>query len=192
MDSEADRDLRLLAAIATDAEVTQRRLAAKLGISLGLTNLYLKRLARKGSIKLLKVQSNRVRYLITPKGIAEKARLTYESMAYSLQRYRDVRRYLKAVLGPLAAAGVKRIAIYGTGETAELVYLSLRELGLEPAAIFDGRGAGEFLGMPVQGIRVEAMALCDRVILATLERPETLVAELMGQGLPREKLLTLR
>ncbi|MBI1893288.1 MAG: winged helix-turn-helix transcriptional regulator [Candidatus Rokubacteria bacterium] len=192
MDTEAHRDLKLLDAIANDAQVTQRSLATKLNIALGLTNLYLKRLARKGYIKLVNIQPNRIRYLITPKGIAEKTRLTYEFMQYSLQLYGQARQHLKTVLLPLAAAGHKRIAIYGTGEAAELAYLSLRELGLEPAAVFDGRGGGEFLGMPVQAIRAQDMDQYDLIIVATLDRPDALVAELIGQGVPQEKLLTLR
>jgi len=192
MDTEAHRDLKLLDAIANDARVTQRSLATKVGIALGLTNLYLKRLARKGYIKLVNIQPNRIRYLITPKGIAEKTRLTYEFMEYSLYLYRQTRQHLKAALLPLVAAGHKRIAIYGTGEAAELAYLSLRELGLEAAAVFDGRGGGEFLGMPVQEIQGHDMDQYDLIIVATLDRPEALVAELVRQGVPQEKLLTLR
>ena len=82
MDLEAHRDLQLLEAVEQDARVTQRTLANKLGIALGLTNLYLKRLVRKGYIKCVNVQSNRITYLITPSGIVEKARLTYEFMPH--------------------------------------------------------------------------------------------------------------
>lgn len=192
MDTESHRDLKLLDAIANDARVTQRSLATKLGIALGLTNLYLKRLARKGYSKLVNIQPNRIRYLITPQGIAEKTRLTYEYMEYSLQLYRQAREHLRAVLQPLAAAGHKRIAIYGTGEAAELAYLSLRELGMEATAIFDGPGTGEFLGIPVQDIWTLDIAIYDLVIVATLDKPEVLIAELIRQGIPQEKLLALR
>ena len=47
MDSEARRHLQLLEAVEEDSRVTQRGLATKLGIALGLTNIYLKRLVRK-------------------------------------------------------------------------------------------------------------------------------------------------
>jgi len=76
LDLESHRDLRVLEAVAADGRTTQRRLSHQLGIALGLTNLYLKRLARKGFIKCVNVRANRVRYLITPTGIAEKTRLT--------------------------------------------------------------------------------------------------------------------
>ena len=94
MDIEAHRDLKLLEAVEADSRVTQRGLATRLGIALGLTNVYLRRLARKGYIKCVNVQSNRISYLITPRGIAEKARLTYEFMDYSLHLYREVRQHL--------------------------------------------------------------------------------------------------
>src|ERR1700749_459253 len=115
MDIEAERDLRLLEAVEQNSRITQRGLAAKLGIALGLTNIYLKRLARKGYIKCVNVHSNRLTYLITPRGIAEKARLTYEFMDYSLHLYGEVRQHLRTPLAQCAAAD-RRVAIYGRGE----------------------------------------------------------------------------
>src|SRR5256885_14033142 len=100
MNLEARRDLNVLDAVARDQNITQRSLAAKLGIALGLTNIYLKRLIRKGYIKCINVHSNRLLYLITPQGIAEKSRLTYMYMEHSLQLYREVRRHLSDVLRP--------------------------------------------------------------------------------------------
>src|SRR3954454_17246993 len=136
MDIEAHRDLKLLEAVEQDSRITQRNLATRLGIALGLTNVYLRRLVRKGYIKCDNVQSNRISYLITPRGIAEKVRLTYEFMDYSLHLYGEVRQHLRAVIQECAAAD-RRVAIFGSGEAAELSYLSLKEFGLEPLAIFD-------------------------------------------------------
>ena len=128
MDVEARRNLQALEAIAYDDRVTQRTLSSKLGIALGLTNIYLKRLVRKGYVKCVNVQSNRLRYLLTAKGIAEKTRLTYEFMEYSLFLYRQVRDQLRSGLEQHALDGRKRAAIYGTGEAAELGYLSIAEV----------------------------------------------------------------
>jgi len=192
MGLEAQRDLQVLEAVAENQRVTQRGLANNLGIALGLVNVYVKRLARKGYIKCVNIQSNRILYLITPKGIAEKTRLTYEYMEYSLQLYSQVRVHLRAVLRPLAAAGHKRIAIYGTGEAAELAYLSVKEAGLELAAIFDDEGGQMFLGMPVQDIREHHLVPYDLLVIAALDRPEAAVNQLVQQGVPLEKLQTLR
>ena len=192
MNIEARRDLSVLDAVARDQHITQRHLSAKLGIALGLTNIYLKRLIRKGYIKCINVQSNRLLYLITPQGIAEKTRLTYDFMDYSLHLYREVRDHLSEVLRPCREDGARRIAVFGTGEAAELAYLSLKEHGLEPAAIFALEAGGTFLGMPIRGLDECLLVAFDRLIVATLDKPDPLVKRLVSAGVPLEKLLTLK
>src|SRR6058998_163101 len=187
MDSESRRHLQLLEAVEEDSRVTQRTLATKLGIALGLTNIYLKRLVRKGYIKCVNVQPNRISYLITPRGIAEKARLTYEFMDYSLHLYGEVRQHLRGVLQECAAAH-RRVAIYGRGEAAELAYLSLKESGLEPVAIFDVENGRTFLGMPVRPIGEHTQIEYDLMIVETLERSGAQLASLIKLGIPKDKL----
>ena len=191
MDIEARRDLKLLEEVEQNSRVTQRSLATKLGIALGLTNIYLKRLVRKGYIKCVNVQSNRISYLITPRGIAEKARLTYEFMDYSLHLYGEVRQHLRAALQGCAAAD-RRVAIYGSGEAAELAYLSLKEFGLEPVAVFDTDGSQDFLGMPVRPIREHDQVAYDLMIVATLESSGQQLVALIQDGVPKDKLFPLR
>ena len=191
MDVEAHRDLRLLEAVHQDGRVTQRGLAGKLGMALGLANVYLKRMVHKGFIKVVNVQPNRITYLVTPRGIAEKARLTYEFMDYSLHLYGEVRQHLRTALQACAEAG-KRVAICGSGEAAELAYLSLKESGLEPVAVFDHEGQREFLGMPVLPITDHARVEFDLIIVATLEPSGRQLQELLDAGVPSEKLFPLR
>jgi len=191
MDVEAHRDLRLLEAVHEDSRVTQRGMAKKLGIALGLANIYLKRMIHKGYIKCVNVQPNRISYLITPRGIAEKARLTYEFMDYSLHLYGEVRQHLREAMQDCAAEG-KRVAIFGSGEAAELAYLSLKESGMEPVAIFDQDGGRVFLGMPVREIAEHASVDYDLMIVATLDRSGQSAADLQRVGVPREKQFPLR
>jgi len=191
MDRETQRDLELLEAVAGDEKVTQRKLSNRLGIALGLTNLYLKRLVRKGYIKCVNVNPNRILYLITPQGIAEKTRLTYLFMDYSLQLYKEVRMHLRRTLEPIAHNNA-RIAIYGTGEAAELAYLSLKELGIEPVAIYNDHGNGRFLGITVRTLDPTASADFDYLLLASLQRPDSLMPGPVLRNIPEEKLLVLR
>src|SRR6185436_2468609 len=130
-------------------------------------------------------------YLITPRGIVEKARLTYEFMDYSLQLYGEVRQHLRHALQECAAAD-RRVAIFGRGEAAELAYLSLKECGLEPVAIFDVDGGHEFLGMPVRPIHEHVEVTYDLMIVATLERSGQQLAVLVTGGVPLDKLFPLR
>jgi DNA-binding MarR family transcriptional regulator len=191
------RDLEILTAISEGEPLTQRALAARLGVALGLTNLYMKRLAGKGLIKIVEFPRKpsarkRLRYLLTPRGIAAKGRLTYEYMSYSLNLYRRTRQNLREALAPLPERGMKRIALYGTGDAAELAYLTLREFSLEPIGVFAREAGGEFLGLPVRAREELADGGFDAVILGTFDRPEQHIAELTRLGVPRAKCITLR
>ncbi len=197
MERRVQRDFEILTAIGEGTPLTQRDLAQRLGVALGLTNLYLKRLAKKGFIKITEfphkpAARKRLQYLLTPKGIAEKTRLTYEHMTYSLHLYRRARATLRESLALLPETGMKRIALYGTGEAAELAYLALREFGLEPVGVFARDSTGVFLGLPVRPLGELAADEFDGLIVATFEPPEPHLAALAGLGVPPEKCLTLR
>src|SRR5204863_5539469 len=146
MELESRRDLQLLEALEQESTITQRTLSSRLGMALGLTNLYLKRLIRKGYVKCVNVSPNRLVYALTPKGVARKGRLTYEFMKYSLDFYRDARQHLRRSL-TRAVAQRQRVAIYGTGDAAELVYLLVRDMGLELVAVFNADPMERFLGV---------------------------------------------
>jgi DNA-binding MarR family transcriptional regulator len=197
MERRQERDLEILTAIGEGGPLTQRALAQRLGVALGLANLYLKRLARKGSIKIVEfprkpAARKRLRYLLTPRGVAEKTRLTYEHMAYSLHLYRRARQTLRERLSEIPARGARRIALVGAGEAAEVAYLTLRELGIEPLAVFTPDGGGQFLGLPVRALAELGGEELDAVIVATFERPEPMVAELSRRGVAPDRIVTLR
>jgi DNA-binding Lrp family transcriptional regulator len=191
MELESRRDLQLLEALEQESTITQRTLASRLGIALGLTNLYLKRLIRKGYLKCVTVSPNRLVYALTPKGVARKGRLTYEFMKYSLDFYRDARQHLRKSLLH-AVAEHRRVAIYGTGDAAELVFLLVRDMGLHLEAVFGPEPADPFLGMPVLGIADHAGVTFDVLIVAVLERPAGTVKLLRQAGVPDAKVLMLR
>ena len=83
--NEREITLGVLNAIHENAKVTQRSVANDLGIALGLANAYLKRCAKKGLIKIQQIPANRYAYYLTPKGFAEKTRLTTEYLSRSLR-----------------------------------------------------------------------------------------------------------
>src|SRR4030095_3720338 len=124
---------------------------------------------RKGYVKAVNARSNRLRYLLTPTGIAEKTRLTYEFMEYSLSLYGQVRQHLRTVLESAVRENRRRVALYGTGEAAELAYLSINELGLELVAVFDGSDARPFLGQHVRPIERHTEVEFDVLVIASLE-----------------------
>ena len=191
MDVESRRDLQLLEALEQESRVTQRTLATQLGIALGLTNLYVKRLIRKGYVKCVSVSPNRLVYSLTPKGMSRKARLTYELMKYSLDFYRDARQHLRRELTEVVAHR-KRVAIYGTGDAAELVFLLIRDMGLELVAVFDAQPGGRFLGLPVTAIANHGDSDFDVLVVAILERPAGTTKRLRQLGIPEDKVMMVR
>ncbi len=88
----------VLRKIGSNPKVTQRELAQKLGISLGKLNYCLSALKEKGLIKIqnFKSQKNKIRYLyiLTPKGISEKTKLTLNFMKRKIKEYDDLKKEL--------------------------------------------------------------------------------------------------
>lgn len=197
MERSHERDLEILNAIGEGTPITQRALAQRLGIALGLTNLYLKRLAKKGLIKITEFPRKpsarkRLRYVLTPKGLIEKSRLTYDYIGYSLGLYRRTRETLREALGQLHGNGMRRVVLYGLGEAAELAYITLKEFGIEPTGVFWREPGGHFLGLPIRDLAELTGEDVDGIIVATFERPEPHLAELRRQGIPSSKLFVLR
>lgn len=126
---------RILDEFSRQPVVSQRALADRLGIALGLVNAYIKRLYRKGYIKVKNLSRKRIKYIITPNGLAEKARLTYGYMHRSINYFREVRRRIEQTYSLMHESDVKNILLWGDGEIAELCYISTRGLPIEIVGI---------------------------------------------------------
>ena len=186
------RDLRLLTEVEATPDITQRELSRRVGIALGLTNVLLRNFAQKGYVRITKAGWKRWLYGLTPEGFSHKVRLTLAYVHRVLDDYQGVRQTLREQLEPMGFNVESRVAIYGSGEFAELVYLGLKELGIESIDIFESSNSsgGKFLSLPVQDVaRLEPQEY-DRVLLAFLGNPQKIHAELRKQGVVREKLMT--
>ena len=191
MNVQGQRDLLLLSEVERDAGVTQRSLSIKLGVALGLTNLYLKRLGHKGYIKITTIPRNRIQYLLTPQGLTEKSRLTYLYMQHSLLYYRDMRARIKEMMSSFGGSHGQRVVIYGTTELAELAYLSLREMNIDCVGFIDKNPRGSFLSCPVSTPDQVNRWQFDRVLVVDLEQAAACEEQLILAGVPREKVLSL-
>ena len=126
-----DISLRLLDEFTKEPEISQRALLERLGIALGLVNAYIKRLYKKGHIKIKTLPRHRIKYIITPKGFTEKARLTYTYMNYSIQYFREIRLNIERTYFKMMSEGITTILLWGDGEIAELCFISTRGLPLK-------------------------------------------------------------
>ncbi len=174
MDQQDLRTLQILEEIEKNKQTSQRDLARKLNISLGLVNSFIKRLAAKGYFKVSTIPKNRVKYILTPKGMAEKSRLTYEYIVVSYQYYKEARRKLKTLFQDLSADGVKRIVFFGVSEFAELAYLSMKEAPIDMVGVIDDDKTGEkFLGeMVMDSDMLNSLAFDKVLITACATEPE--------------------
>ena len=182
------RELHVLQEIENNPIITQRSLASKLGIALGLTNLYIKRLAHKGYIKVTTVPRGRIRYLITPIGLAEKTRLTYEYIQCSLTYFRDVRQRFEKVLGQLKPLGVERILIYGVGELAELAYLSLQGTEFQLLGFITEDPREIFLTFPCYEVTALTKLDFDAVLICNITDIRCTRSRFQALGIPEEKV----
>ena len=150
MQPQAEQDLQILEQIERNPDVTQADLAAQLGVAIGSVNWYLKRLINKGYIKVRQMQRRRLRYLITPQGIAEKARLTTSFMEVSMRLYRETRQAAKRYLVEIRQAGYEEVRIEGDNDLTEVCYLTCLEQGV---------GVVDDLQSSIPTLRVEGMEL---------------------------------
>jgi DNA-binding Lrp family transcriptional regulator len=151
------RELRLLEEVASTQDLSQRRLAHRLGIALGVANLLVRNLVKAGYIKATRVHWKRWAYVITPAGVARKLQLTVGYVDRFLDHYRRVRVLLSEELETREISPEARIAIYGSTDLAELVYMGLRDMGVTSIELFD-QGPN---GRPLLGMRVRSLESID-------------------------------
>ncbi|MCL4457714.1 MAG: winged helix-turn-helix transcriptional regulator [Nitrospirae bacterium] len=163
--------LRLLDELTKEPLITQRALAGRLGIALGLANAYVKRLYKKGYIKVKTLPKNRIKYIVTPKGFAEKAKLTYSYMNRSINYFKEARQKIEQTYGSMMASDVKNILLWGDGEIAELCYISTRGLPLKIVGVVsDKKIENGFFGHHVYTAEDIAGLNYDAVLVSSMER----------------------
>jgi DNA-binding MarR family transcriptional regulator len=178
------RTLKILEKVANDATPSQRDLARDLNISLGLVNSFIKRLAKKGYFKIGQLPKNRVRYVLTPRGIAEKSRLTYEYIQYSFKFYKAARQKLRDLYAELETQGVRCIVFYGAGDLAEIAFLSLQQSCIELVAVVDdGRVGNNFMHFTVaHPDRIESLWF-DRILITSVDSKESIFGKITTMGI---------
>ena len=193
MDNQDLRTLKLLEEIEKDKDPSQRYLAGKLNISLGLVNSFIKRLAQKGLFKIKNIPKNRVKYILTPKGAAEKTRLTYKYIQYSFKFYKSAREKLRILFYGLTKNGHKHIVFYGAGDLAEIAYISLQETPMELVAVIDDNKAGDiFMDFVIADSDYLSSISFDKIIITSMDDTETILKSLLIKGISKNKVAILQ
>ena len=128
--SEEPRELTLLEKIENDPDVNQSTLATQLGVAVGTVNWHLKRLIAKGYVKVKRAERKKLRYIITPEGIALRARLAVDYVEKSFSLYRKTRQRVREYISEVQGAGYDRLRIIGKGDVADICRLTCLEHGI--------------------------------------------------------------
>ena len=129
--NEELRELTLLENIENDPNVNQSTLATQLGVAVGTVNWHLKRLIAKGYVKAMRAERKKLRYIITPEGIALRARLAVDYVERSFSLYRRTRQRVREFLDEIQQAGYDRVRILGRGDVVDICRLTCLEHGIE-------------------------------------------------------------
>ena len=181
--SNAEREesltLEMLEAIDASSDVTQRNLAQRMNVALGLANSYLKRCVGKGWVKIHQAPANRYLYYLTPTGFTEKGRLTGRYLTNSLDFYRKAGESCRESIRFCRRRRWNRIVLCGVSELAEIASLRAIEHDVRIAAVLDPA--------------VESTRFLNRVVMRSLTACEPfdvcLVTDMKNPVVTRDRLL---
>lgn len=155
----AENEFLLIQEISRRPTRTQRDLSQSLGLSLGMTNLLIKRLARKGLIKITQLDWKRTQYLLTLQGVLEKTRKSFAYTRYTLRIFSQIQDNISAVLQREHLAGRRAFHFVAQDELLDLLAETVADVKLEDSTFAFHR---TFAEVP---------AAADQLLTATLETP---------------------
>ena len=190
--SDHFKSLQILDELSSNDSLTQRDLSKRLGIALGLVNSYVKNLVAKGFITIKAIPPKRYAYYLTPKGFAEKTRLTYDLLHDYTRIYREARKNLKQLFHDLQQNGTKRIVFAGADEVAEIAYITLQETKLVLAATIDSEMTGKkFFNMHIHPFHTIHDIHYDCVVVTAYIRKNQIFQELLNCGVKKENIRSI-
>jgi DNA-binding MarR family transcriptional regulator len=183
------RSFLLMSELESGEPITQREIAGRVGIALGLVNSYLKSLVQKGFVTVKTYPRNRYAYLLTPKGFSEKSRLAFQHMSNFNRLYRVTRQDSLSLFQGLRSQGVTVVAFCGIDDLTEIFYLSLREAGLQLELVMESDEMHKnFINWPVVSLEGGVSASEGPIVLTALQRAEELKQALLELGVSEERI----
>jgi len=175
------QELEILRHVETTPRLSNRIAADKLGCSIKLAHGVLKKMAGRGLLHIKKVHSRRWDYFLTPKGIAEKARLTMGFLSFSMNFYHEARKLSSQICCDIAQSGRKRVVFLGAGDMAEIVYLGVKEWGLELEDVYDDNHK-KFLDLDVRPLSEFKPQSCEAVLVCVYDPKQPTQKNYLPEG----------
>jgi ribosomal protein S25 len=131
------RELNLLQELEKNPVISQRELSHKFGIALGVTNACLKRMARRGWIRIMNLDHRRIGYYLTPQGISEKTKLSLHLISWTVRHYSMLKDIIGERLLEIQNKGIERIVFYGVSDEMEVAYITLQGVKIKLVGIVE-------------------------------------------------------
>jgi DNA-binding MarR family transcriptional regulator len=173
--------LGLLTSVEADGTRSQRKIAADLGIALGLVNAYLKRSIKKGLVKVGQAPARRYAYYLTPHGFSEKSRLTIEYLSSSFSLFRQAKVDYRKVFERASMMGLERVVLVGKSDLCEIAILCAVDSPITIVAVVDpDDNASRFIGLSVVRSYADILEPFDGIIVTHLTRAKFVFDEAIG------------
>lgn len=183
MDQKEIKMLKIIEALENNNTHSQRELSRELNISLGLVNRLVRSVVRKGYFEINVLSKNKAKYLLTPKGMAEKSVLTYRYIQHSIYHYNYIRHKLSELIDDLTANQKKDIVLFGANELAEIVGILIKEHDINLIAIVDNDKAGSKLtGMTIVDSNFLRRNYFDALIITMLDTLQSQIDSVVNCG----------
>jgi predicted transcriptional regulator len=180
-------ELEILKHVESTPLLNTRMAASKLGCSVKLAHALLGKMVVKGLLHVKKIHSRRWDYFLTPKGVSEKIRLTYDFLDFSLHFYQEARKASSEICRKLFKSGKVKVAFLGAGELAEIAYLGVKEWNLELIELFDVNADRKFLGHQVLGIEKLSESEADAVIVCMYDKKRPMESKYLPKNIEQKE-----
>ena len=152
MNSKQYNDYQILKIIEQRSDISQRLMSKNTGINVASVNFAVKRLIQKGYVKATNMNKKRIMYHLTPTGISQKARLSYNFFLRNYHFFSDICEIISAQIDAHPDLERKKIAIKGLNEISEIVYACLQKKEIYFAGIYEDNT--ELIGKKWMGAEV--------------------------------------
>lgn len=133
-----ENEYQVLNHLQDNEKTSQRAIAQQTGLSLGTVNILIKKMVRKGLVKVDKLNSRTMRYILTPKGMREKARLTYQYVSSSYRQIMLISRAVEALIASEYSVREEdgEVVLFGPADEIEqILIMTLNSLNIKVKVI---------------------------------------------------------
>ena len=191
------RELFILACLNENPSISQHLLAERVQLSSTMVNNYIRRMAEERLIRVEGNTNRSMQYRLTPAGYKRLSTLLIDYSVDIVRLYIATKHELGHRLENLSLQGIRRVVLFGAGETCEIVFAALKEMPVQVVGIVDNdpeKQGKRFYGIPVEGREAVSAIKPDCVLITSYAKQDEIFEEiryLQSEGIRVCKLIDL-